>query len=62
MSDRIEYLKAELKKAEADAAEEQSMEQMRQAARQTRMFIDAMAEVGISEERAWKMIFTALKK
>ena len=62
MSDRIEYLKAELKKAEADEAEELILEQMRQAARQTRMFIDAMAEFGISEDRAWKMILTALQK
>lgn len=61
MDDRIEYLKRELEKAQALSVAEARREQMREAARELREYLDAMAEQGISEDRAWKMILTVLK-
>lgn len=61
MMEKVAYLREELAKAEAEEAKECRKEQMRQAAAQLRDYLDAMAEAGIPEEKAWKLILTSLK-
>lgn len=61
MSEKIEYLRGELEKAEREAEAEERRKQMQEAAQATKEFIDSLTVAGIPEEKAWKMLLTMLK-
>lgn len=60
--DKIEYLQEELNKAIEEKAEEEYRDGIKKAAGQVKAWIDACTEIGIPEDKAWKLLLTSMKE